>query len=786
MENCCTTHIQGILSLRPLLDFLDQIPADSDIARSCRTTDLSAMLKHAPELYDPITDDGVPEHCQELVNKLMALVFSPLMWETEIVGALFPFSMKPFYTSPLYERIFLDQSGNFRGQWRMGQDIFSRGRITRFYLFILEKLSGKLIHFDCPLICVAADPKTGLDRYFKIKFDARFSTMHMANGSISLTEKEQSLILKHYKEPETLIELLPPENFKVHGFTLMQALDVTESEVLHDLEMDMIEQESVISQSGFERVQHRLRTFFRRSDLLAGVAAIRDQQVLMLNTGGDMSHRCIFADSRHIHISEFNGSFLERAVVEDKIITVDDLSEDPISSAFNGKTDDPPMKSAIAAPLHYRSKCIGMLIIKTPRTADFDLQDIMLMNHIQPLFSMFIRRSLDDLDNRVQSIIKEKCTAIHPSVEWRFQQAAIQHLENLRMKQTSEIEPIVFKGVYPLFGVSDIRGSTNARNQAAQHDLCEHLDLAMDVVRHADQDKPMLIFRELAARINAHLERIQSGVNSGDELTVIQFLLKEVESVFPHLKSFGEETNQAISKYSEAIDSEVGTVYRMRKDFEESVSLLNSKLAEYVNQENSLIQAACPHYFERRRTDGVDYLIYIGKSMIENSSFNSLYLNNLRLWQIRVACGMAWHTERLKSSLKVPLDTAHLILVQNAPLSLRFRFDEKRFGVDGAYDTQHEIIKSRIDKAVVRGKNERLTQPENIAIVYSHPGEGAEMRRHIDFLRQESYLTGEPEALELDDLPGVHGLRALRVRVDLGSDVLAQNAGTIHYRFPDK
>ncbi len=503
MENHYAVHIQGILSLRPLLDHLDQMPDDSDIARSCRFTDLSIMLENTPELYEPVPDDGMPEHCQEVINKLMALVFPPLMWETEIVGALVPFSMKPFYTSPLYKQIFLDQSDKFLGQWRMGQDIFTRGRITHFYLFILEKLSRRDIHFDYPLICTAPDPETGLDRYFKIKFDSRFSTVYMTNGSASLTEKEISLILKHYKEPETLTELLPPENFEVHGFNVMHALDVTESEVLHDLEMDMIEQDSVISQSGFEQVQHRLRTFFRRPDLLTGLAAIRNEQVLMLNTGCDLAHRCIFADTQHVPISEFTGTFLERAVIEEKIITVDDLSKESFSGAFKGKTDDPPMKSAVAAPLQYRGKCIGLLTIKAPRPADFDLRDILLMKHIQPLFSMFIRRSLDDLDNRVQSIIKEKCTAIHPSVEWRFQQAAIRHLENLRMKQTSEIESIVFKGVHPLFGVSDIRGSTSARNQAAQHDLSEHLSLAVDIVRHADQEKPMLIFRELGARINA-------------------------------------------------------------------------------------------------------------------------------------------------------------------------------------------------------------------------------------------------------------------------------------------
>jgi hypothetical protein len=159
---------------------------------------------------------------------------------------------------------------------------------------------------------------------------------------------------------------------------------------------------------------------------------------------------------------------------------------------------------------------------------------------------------------------------------------------------------------------------------------------------------------------------------------------------------------------------------------------------------------------------------------MEQGDFKALYLENLRLWQLKVACGMVWHTEQLKASLKVPLDTAHLVLVQDAPLSIRFRFDEKRFDVEGAYDIRHEIIKSRLDKAVVKSERERLTQPGKIAIVYSHPEEAIKMDRHIDFLHSEGYLNGEKEDLELEDLPGVQGLKSPRVSVNIESQALSK------------
>jgi hypothetical protein len=80
---------------------------------------------------------------------------------------------------------------------------------------------------------------------------------------------------------------------------------------------------------------------------------------------------------------------------------------------------------------------------------------------------------------------------------------------------------------------------------------------------------------------------------------------------------------------------------------------------------------------------------------------------------------------------------------------------------------RYEIIKKRIDKAVIRGTTERLTQPAKIAIVYSHASEAGEWRDYIGYLQKLGYLTREVEDLELEELPGAQGLRALRVTVDL-------------------
>ena len=773
-----------VLSLKPLIDYLNTSSTEPGCVKRCMSDDVLEMIKTAPELSAPIENVEVLKRHPDIVQRLMSLVFSPVNWDTEAVAAVVPISTKPIFVSPLFRRLFLNEEGDFIGRMNLDDKSFSHGRAIRAYLFILEKFYGIHESLDYPVIYIVPVPDTGLDRHFKISFDFRFVEARAVNEPKVLTDEERASIREHLTDPEVLREILPPEDFELHGFTLFQAMDVTESEIISALERDLIEQKNIVSRDGFQKIQERLRILFRRPGLVAGLDALKEDQVLQISSGCEMSHCCIFKDSRHIPISEFEGTFYHKALQGHEVIRIPDVHKECAKDHCEPKAAEKEMlqagiRSLMIAPLHFQETSIGIFHLGSPTPGDFGPMDALLMSRIQPLFSMATKRALDDLDNQVQRIIKEKCTAVHPSVEWRFQKAAFQHLENLRLGRPSEIGPIVFKDVYPLYGVSDIRGSTHERNRAIQRDLSDHLNLARNVILAADEAKSLLILRELAGRVDGHLKRIQAGLGTGDESTVLKFLREEVESVFPNLRGFGLKVIRAIENYESAMDPYVGTVFGLRKDFEESVSILNDRLTTYLDQEEENAQDIFPHYFERHRTDGVDYLIYMGASLMENEEFTQLYLKNLRLWQIKVACGMAWHTEQLKSTLKVPLDTAHLVLVQDAPLSIRFRFDEKRFDVDGAYDIRQEIIKSRLDKALIKGGGERLTQPEKIAIVYSRPDEELEIRHHIDFLRSEGYLNGELEKLELDELQGVQGLKSIRVGVDMASQALSEKVGQI-------
>ena len=127
--------------------------------------------------------------------------------------------------------------------------------------------------------------------------------------------------------------------------------------------------------------------------------------------------------------------------------------------------------------------------------------------------------------------------------------------------------------------------------------------------------------------------------------------------------------------------------------------------------------------------------------------------------------GIHQKMEILKPTLENELDITQLILVHDQPISIRFRADEKQFDVDGAYDIRYEIVKKRIDKAYIKNTGERLTQPGKIAVVYNQSKVEEEYKQYFRFLLGKKLVMGKLEILELEELPGATGLKALRMQI---------------------
>jgi GAF domain-containing protein len=769
------------LSLAPLITFWTQLSAYHEFGRGPIPGLVREKARAAPELAEVIEDLSVIEQHRAFVDLMMSALFPPAFWEQEYGAALFPFQLRAFYATPPFRRSLMNADGTLQGRANFLQEhsveqTLAAARLLLAYELILERTYGIDLGGDVPVIFTTADPATGLDQHFRLQFDWRFVEVALVGPKLPLADAVRQRLQTGLIDADFLVKLLPPERFLLRGFMIVKAVDVTDQEVLSSLKRDLIDKDSIVSSSHFQGLQAKLRTFFRRPDLGLGLAAVEGARVLVLNDASRHEQACIFADSAHHTTSEFKGSLYERAVVQGRPIVIDDLRTYPDRTPIEAELIQNGIRNFVCAPLHYQDKVIGTLELVSAHVGDLNATHLPKLQEVLPLFSMAVQRSVEELNSRIQAVIKEQCTAIHPTVEWRFRRAVLNSFERHRGTATAvtELEPIVFEGVHPLYGLADIRGSSTQRGEAIQADLLAQLRLAKAVVQAASEVQSLPALDELAYRIDNRIAKIERTLNSSDEIGIIAFLRNEVEGLLDHLGTLGAGVRDRIAAYRAGLDVRLGTVYHRRRLFEESVTGIAESISSYLDLEQPAAQRMFPHYFEKQKTDGVDYQMYVGAGLVENGRVDPLCLKNLRLWQLMVTCGIAVRTHQLRDRLPVPLETTHLILVQHAPLSIRFRFDEKRFDVDGAYDIRYEIVKKRIDKALVQGTAERVTQPGKVAIVYTQPGEALEYRAYIEYLQSIGYLTGSVEQLELGELQGVQGLRALRVQVALDNPRLQE------------
>ena len=76
-----------------------------------------------------------------------------------------------------------------------------------------------------------------------------------------------------------------------------------------------------------------------------------------------------------------------------------------------------------------------------------------------------------------------------------------------------------------------------------------------------------------------------------------------------------------VKKYIEQLDPELGTIYKERKKYDNSVNTINHRLAEFIDKKQAEAQVIFPHYFERYKTDGIEYNVYVGASISHEKTF---------------------------------------------------------------------------------------------------------------------------------------------------------------------
>ncbi|MHA6249369.1 GAF domain-containing protein [Pontibacter sp. CAU 1760] len=754
------------LSLSPLIAYWENKEKNDPSCNAARVRELADLLRNTPELSSTIEDVSIIEKYMDTVDILMEDIFPSALWENELMAAVVPFHFKSFYATPKLEELQLLNGGNDTEKLNLELKTLLFRLTLSAYTLILDKFYNANFSIDEPFIFTIKDKFTGLPRHYKLVIDLKFMEVKAKGQIKEMKAQEINFLINRYNDLDLWMMKLPPENFEFSGFAIYDFMEVTNEETISSLRFDLLDRGSVSTEEGFLNLQQKMRILFGLPDIRLGFASCPALQEFDTSYARKIWNGLVLTQDCDILLNDLNQSIYEPVLKRSNTIVVEDLKVFPNPTRIEQKLLNEGIRNLIIAPLEYDGHTIGLMELASPIPGELNALSTIRLKELLPLFALAINRSLEELRSSIQSIIKEKYTAIHPIVEWRFTKAAVNLLDKMDRNVSSEIEPIIFREIFPLYGASDIRGSATERNKAIQGDLLEQLVLAKEVILAVKDSLPLSILDELVYKIDKFSQHILSELGSGDEVQVLDFLRSEIEPLFDHFYKKHPSAQAAIQTYRSAINNPYKVVYNKRRAYEESLFIINETISSFLEREEEKAQQLFPHYFEKYRTDGLEYNIYIGSSLLNNGDYEPIYLKNMRLWQLMLTCEIARRIHKLRANLKLPLEITQLILVHSDPISIRFRLDEKKFDVDGANNVRYEIIKKRIDKATVRGTEERLTQPNKIAIVYTQQKDAAEYQRYIEFLQSEGYIHEEVEHLEVEELPGVPGLKSIRLTIN--------------------
>lgn len=569
-----------------------------------------------------------------------------------------------------------------------------------------------------------------------------------------MSASEREVWSSQLQELENLARQLRLDNYHIEGLLLLEGLDVTDREKRDRLAQLLVDRDSMMIPEKFEQIHNGLRSLFGATDT---IFLRHEGQEVHLFIGSEYLTK---TDKPIVYSkSSVEDSTLMAAASANRVWYIPELRRES-KTECEQYLKQIGVRSLLLIPLvvnasnlsngNGKPQLLGMTGLTSDRPGNFSAVDRKNAQALTPALIAAVRQTIQQRFTKIRST--------HPAVEWRFVQEAERRSLGLPP------ETIVFDKVYPLYGISDIRGSSTERNRAIQTDLMEQFKLALAVVDAVCQGNETALGERLREDFLEYIEQLKEKVTVEIEVTAVEYLREHFEIYFEFFSRCGEKAKAAVEAYKAAGDNEHGSVYKARDRYDNMLRTINDRLQATWESWQKRMQKVIPHHCDFEASDGIDHMIYAGKSI--NSQFTLFHLRSLRYDQLRAICDCARTGLRLEDKSESMLKVAHLVLVQNTTIDIYHNEStEKLFDVKGTRDIRYEIVKKRIDKAIDKATKGRITQTGMLTVVYSTEDEWEEYRQYLRYLAREGWVEDKIEMGMVEPLQGVSGLRFARVKV---------------------
>ncbi len=730
---------------------------------------LENMLEYIstfPALEEGILNSEDLNRYKDPIRILMKDLFPEILSDTQIKAISVPFHNLIFNSTQKFRKILAGAGKDFTLNMRnLNHDL----DYIYACILILNKYYGYDIDFSRPFYYDIPD-ENGILRHYRIELDSNFMELEPRENAQEITKEDVDELIQNIENVALWKEKFPHNSWTFKGFTIISLTDVTVDDAISDLKTTLLHR-NTSGKEEMEKFEEIFKSIYKIQNLRIGFTMYNEQDSVFERIIGNRSPSFLLQEKKILNCKKVLGEEAYNSLVDEhryfSIPNVEKYSDKSSENLLISSLVDAGVKSAIIAPIAKNNVLLGLLELVSFEKNELNSINATKLEDILPYIVTAVERSKSEFENRVKAVIQSECTSIHPSVLWIFEMEARKFIRDLDEDGLASFKDITFEDVYPLYGEIDIVASSEARNEAIQKDLLDQLESIEKIVCEAEKTEKLDIYEQVKFRIKEFKDDLAGSLSTSSEQKVFNLLQREINPVMDHIEKQTPNLEEQVKIYRKNINSETGIIYNHRKNYDEAVQQINRTMSRYIDRRQIDAQEIYPHYFERYKTDGVEHNIYIGASLSNKKikPFDEVYLFNLRLWQLTTMCEMENRFYQIQERMPLKLQAASLILVYNTTLSIRYRMDEKQFDVDGTYNARYEIIKKRIDKANVKGTEERVTQKGKIAIVYSNRKDEREYLRYIKYLQSKKYLGDKVEKLELEDVQGVIGLKALRVEV---------------------
>jgi hypothetical protein len=760
------TKIQ--FSLRPFINFLQQKISDEKTAKVNFYNYLLEQFSAFPELIYPISNQDTTKynHIFELIYTALSPIINDEREQLWALGR--PITPCFYYGTDAFYNVLLNKDKTLKDSISLPSTAEMEAKMLRnFYHLVLQKFYNINLSSNQHLVHSIVDHQTHLQKYYRLNVDNRFLNI---TTSGELPELSNDGLQEYMKDESTSIQtlktLIPPHLFNIEGISIVNLTDVTGEYALESIKNTIIDHNQCQEDWSSDTIVTALKSLVGSDAVEFGLLPYiqLNNKTLLYSHEGFESVVIKQAKLQGMAEEEYDQLVTDfvthprRLIFPD--IKIDAYTDFPILRLI----DEQGVKSYALFPLYYNAKLVGCLEMYAEDSSVFNGNTFSMIEAAFPLLSQLYSNIIVDFNNEIMSIVTNKFTGLQPAVQWSFYQAAYQYLKSGDWEKDLPIDTVYFKDVHPLYGAIDIKNSSIERNLVIRKDLYTHFEVLEAMLQNLKVKIPQDFESGLPHKRSVWDHKGFDELSDREIMKTDDYLQRQLPPYLISIKESHPETALIIDEYFE-LTRPGGGIFQNRENYELSMQMINHAATRRLDEFNSQLQELYPCYFEKFRTDGVEFDIYLGQSITPDRKFDEALVADFRYRQLKVIAEITQVTAGLTSHLPIPLETTQLIFVYGKVLNISFRIDEQRFDVDGSYNIRYQMVKKRIDKAHVKDSTERITQPGKITIVYFHSEESREYMQYINLLQDENLLTNAVEYIDVEELQGVEGLKALRVEV---------------------